>query len=121
MFESKKLSAVVFVIFCFFGQLHAKQAPTLDFKFEDAPDDSWEAWLHKIHIRSQKDPAPERPDKKNYLYPLPTWVDCHLSWLYEKKNKLHLKIELPESIVLESNSDKCTGQAELWAAKNLSN
>lgn len=103
------------------GDAHTR-APankTLDFSFSAPQEDTWEYWLSQLHTRKPQEDLAPRPDGKRFFMSLPLWVDCHLSWLFEKKSELPLKIHLPDNIVLESNRDQCAQQSELWAIKKF--
>lgn len=91
----------------------------LNFNFPAPESDSWEAWIGKIHNLKSGDKSPPRPDKRSLFMPLPLWVDCHLSWLFERKSSLPLKIKLPEELVLESSPSSCADQSERWAIKKF--
>ncbi len=108
-------------LFISFENVSAKTPPKrpLEFSFSKPHEKSWEHWVSQLHTRKAQEALPPRPDGKRFFMPLPLWVDCHLSWLFEKKSQLSLKINLPDSIVLESNRDQCSQQSELWAIKKF--
>ncbi len=52
-----------------------------------------------------------RPDAQNLEAPLPLWVDCHLSWMYDRGR---IK-KISPKLVLRSTSNTCVGQLENYA------
>jgi hypothetical protein len=75
---------------------------------EAPPPHSWEAWL--LEIRRNPKRVPHRPDAKPASEELPVWVDCHLSWAFDRKAQ-----RLPPGLVLRSDSAMCKGQLEEYA------
>jgi hypothetical protein len=77
------------------------------------PPDSWEAWI--LALPKNSDKAPPRPDKRLSPLPLPLWVDCHLSWRFERAARAKKTLSLPGDLVLRTEPSDCEGQIERWA------
>jgi len=74
------------------------------------PPGSWEHWIQTIKSDAPKG-LPSRPDKLALFEPLPIWVDCHLSYYFDKPSKTP-KSKISKKIVLRSNPKDCKGALE---------
>jgi hypothetical protein len=75
------------------------------------PLGSWENWIRE----TLKGISTPRPDGLAKMAPLPTWVDCHISWWMDRPRKEDTNLKIPSEIILRASPKICEGQLEQWA------
>lgn len=93
------------ILFVFASLTHAQQSSPRP----AVPSGSWEAWIQAIRSNAVGG-LPGRPDRKSLDAELPLWVDCALSFHWERQQAPRPRIA--KNLILNSDAKACEGQLE---------
>jgi hypothetical protein len=104
MFKKASLLLLVSTFLLMVPKLFAETSPSF-------PAGSWEAWIQNTRMGLTL----PRPDGKPLMSALPAWVDCHLSWILDRRDVEKTTVKIPTEIILRASPKLCDGQLEQWA------